>query len=64
MGTHGTRNPGDADSRPSYCRPSYWGQRLRMHCLDAVQPNHSDDYWNWDFWGTGEAGGTVDGGSD
>ena len=39
-------------------------QRLRMHCLDAVQPNHTDDYWNWDFWGTGEAGGAVDAGSD
>ncbi len=25
-------------------------QRLQVHCLDAVQPGHTDDYWNWDFW--------------
>jgi hypothetical protein len=39
-------------------------QWLRMHCLDAVQPGHTDDYWNWDFWGAGEADGAVDAGSD
>ena len=29
-------------------------QRLQIHCLDAVQPGATDDYWNWDFWATGE----------
>ena len=24
--------------------------RVRIHCLDAVQPSATDDYWNWDFW--------------
>lgn len=25
-------------------------QQLQVHCLDAVQPAGTDDYWNWDFW--------------
>jgi hypothetical protein len=24
-------------------------QKLQVHCLDAVQPAMTDDYWNWDF---------------
>jgi hypothetical protein len=24
--------------------------RVRIHCLDAVLPAATDDYWNWDFW--------------
>ena len=40
-------------------------QRLFIHCLDAVQPAHTDDYWNWDFWATGEpVASTVDGGGN
>jgi hypothetical protein len=39
-------------------------QRLQFHCLTAVQPNHTDDYWNWDFWASGvAASAAVDGGS-
>jgi len=29
-------------------------QRLQVHCLDAVQPAATDDYWNWDFWAADE----------
>lgn len=29
-------------------------EELQIHCLDAVQPAATDDYWNWDFWATGE----------
>ena len=29
-------------------------QRLQVHCLDAVQPSSTDDYWNWDFWAASE----------
>lgn len=35
--------------------PSGLSQTLEIHCLDAVQPSHSDDYWNWDFWAAGQA---------
>ena len=24
--------------------------RARIHCLSAVQPAATDDYWNWSFW--------------
>jgi hypothetical protein len=30
--------------------PTGGTQQLQFHCLDAVQPDHTDDYWNWDFW--------------
>jgi hypothetical protein len=30
--------------------PSGGAQSLRVHCLDAVQPAATDDYWNYDFW--------------
>jgi hypothetical protein len=33
--------------------PAGNAQRLLIHCLDAVQPAHTDDYWNWDFWAEG-----------
>jgi hypothetical protein len=29
-------------------------QRLHFHCIDAVQPDLFDDYWNWDFWASGD----------
>jgi hypothetical protein len=38
----------------TFAAPSRKPERLLIHCLDAVQPNHTDDYWNWDFWATGE----------
>jgi hypothetical protein len=39
-------------------------QRLQLHCVVAVQPQYFDDYWNWDFWGTGETSvSPVDGGT-
>jgi hypothetical protein len=33
--------------------PAGNAQTLQMHCLVAVQPDHTDDYWNWDFWAVG-----------
>jgi hypothetical protein len=29
-------------------------QRLQLHCIDATQPGYTDDYWNWDFWASGD----------
>jgi hypothetical protein len=43
--------------------PQGGSQRLQLRCIVAVQPQGTDDYWNWDFWGTGEPPDlTVDGG--
>lgn len=41
-------------------------QRLEVHCLDAVQPDVTDDYWNWDFWATEPytLGASSDAGAD
>jgi hypothetical protein len=40
-------------------------QSLEIHCLDAVQPKSTDDYWNWDFWAeTTSTTLRIDGGSD
>ena len=50
----------------TFAAPSRNPERLLIHCLDAVQPDHTDDYWNWDFWATGEilaTPGALDGGS-
>jgi hypothetical protein len=41
--------------RFDFAWPAGNSQSLEIHCLDAVQPDHTDDYWNWDFWATGEA---------
>lgn len=37
----------------SLASPAGGVQTLEFHCLDAVQPEHTDDYWNWDFWARG-----------
>jgi hypothetical protein len=43
--------------------PQGGSQRLQLRCIVAVQPQGTDDSWNWDFWGTGELPeATVDGG--
>jgi hypothetical protein len=36
--------------RLDYALPSGSLESVRVHCLDAVQPEATDDYWNWDFW--------------
>ena len=33
-----------------YALPSGGLESAEVHCLSAVQPNATDDYWNWDFW--------------
>ena len=33
-----------------YALPSGSTASVRIHCLSAVQPGATDDYWNWDFW--------------
>src|SRR5664279_4233071 len=38
----------------SLAPPSDGSQLLHFHCLDAVQPASTDDYWNWDFWASAE----------
>jgi hypothetical protein len=46
---------GTGESGPfDFTWPAGNAQKLQIHCLDAVQPNHTDDYWNWDFWAEGE----------
>jgi hypothetical protein len=42
--------------------PAGGTQTLQVHCVDALQPPATDDYWNYDFWATGAVGTTVDAG--
>jgi hypothetical protein len=42
--------------------PAGGTQTLQVHCVDALQPPATDDYWNYDFWATGTVSTTVDGG--
>ncbi len=38
-------------------------ESIGIHCLSAVQPSATDDYWNWDFWlGSDQTG--LDGGTE
>ncbi len=46
-----------------YTLPSGSLESVTVHCLSAVQPNVTDDYWNWDFWletpATASDGGAI-----
>ena len=48
--------------RLEYSLPSGSLDPVLIHCLSAVQPNATDDYWNWDF-GLEQAPAVSDGGA-